>query len=155
LESAEMRALGIDSAGIVDSARNLVLDAPNLRRWERYPLAEKLGAALGLPAFLENDVNAMVYGEWRCGAARGARRVLGLTLGTGGGGGVVLAGRLYRGARGAGGEVGHMSLDRNGPQCACGSYGCLERYVGAQHIVARGREWLQRDRRPSRLREMP
>lgn len=154
LDAAEMRALGMDSAGIIDSANNLVLDAPNLRSWERYPLASRLGAALGVPAFLENDVNAMAYGEWHCGAGRGARDMLCLTLGTGVGGGLVLDGALYRGASGAAGEIGHMSLDRNGPRCACGNFGCLERYVGAQYIVARGREFLSRDARPSVLRDV-
>jgi glucokinase len=154
LESREMRALGIDSAGIVDGANNLVLDAPNLRRWERYPLAERLGTALGLPAFLENDVNAMAYGEWQCGAGRGTRDLLCLTLGTGVGGGLVLDGKLYRGARGAAGEIGHMSIEADGPRCACGNWGCLERYVGAQFIVARAVEMLGGDARPSSLRSV-
>ena len=124
LESAAMRALGMDSAGIIDSSNNLVLDAPNLRSWQRYPLAARLGAALGVPAFLENDVNAMAYGEWHCGAG------------------------------GAAGEVGHMSLDRNGPRCACGNFGCLERYVGARYIVARAQAMLERDPRSSSLRDV-
>ena len=154
LESAAMRALGMDSAGIIDSSNNLVLDAPNLRSWQRYPLAARLGAALGVPAFLENDVNAMAYGEWHCGAGRGVRDLLCLTLGTGVGGGLVLNGELYRGAGGAAGEVGHMSLDRNGPRCACGNFGCLERYVGAQYIVARAQAMLERDPRSSSLRDV-
>ena len=154
LESAAMRALGMDSAGIIDSTHNLVLDAPNLRSWQRYPLAARLGAALGVPAFLENDVNAMAYGEWHCGAGRGVRDLLCLTLGTGVGGGLVLNGELYRGASGAAGEVGHMSLDRNGPRCACGNFGCLERYVGARYIVARAQAMLELDPRSSSLRDV-
>ena len=116
-----MRALGVDSAGIVDRERNLVLDAPNLRGWERWPLADRLSDALGLPAFLENDVHAMTYGEWRCGAGRGVRHLLCLTLGTGVGGGLVLDGALYRGAHGAGGEVGHVTVQRDGIACPCGA----------------------------------
>lgn len=153
IDRSEMRAIGIDSAGIVDSARNVVLEAPNLRGWEEAPVAEEIGRHFGVPAFLENDVNAMAYGEWRCGAGRGVRHLVCLTLGTGVGGGLVLDGALYRGAHGAAGEIGHMSLDRNGPECACGSHGCLERYVGAQYIVARAHEFLQRDRTESRLRD--
>jgi glucokinase len=152
---AELRAVGVDSAGIVDGARNVVLDAPNLRSWEGFPLAARVGAHFGLPAFLENDVNAMAYGEWRCGAGRGTRHLVCLTLGTGVGGGLVLDGKLYRGAHGAAGEIGHMSLDRNGPRCACGSFGCLERYVGAAHLVARALEFLRGDARASRLRDVP
>jgi glucokinase len=152
LEPGEMRAVGMDSAGIVDGVRNLVLDAPNLRSWERYPVAERLGAALGLPVFLENDVNAMAYGEWSCGAGRGTRHLLCLTLGTGVGGGLILDGKLYRGSSGAAGEVGHVSVQRDGPRCPCGSYGCLERYIGAGYIVERALLRLQRDNTPSSLR---
>lgn len=154
LTAAEMRAVGMDSAGIIDAERNLVLDAPNLRAWENHPLAARLAAAFGVPVYLENDVNAMVYGEWCCGAGRGTRHLLGLTLGTGVGGGLVLDGRLYRGARGAAGEVGHVSVNRFGPRCNCGSFGCVERYVGAAHIVDRALEALARDTRPSRLRDL-
>lgn len=148
----EMRALGIDSAGIVDVATNLVVDAPNLRSWERFPLAARLGEAFGVPAFLVNDVDAMTYAEWRLGAGRGTRHLLCLTLGTGVGGGLVLAGKPYRGALGAGGEVGHMTLEARGPRCPCGSRGCLERYVGAPYIVERAVAKLASDARPSGLR---
>jgi glucokinase len=149
--AGEMRAIGVDSAGIVDTERNLVLDAPNLRTWENYPLAERIGLHFGLPAFLENDVNAMAYGEWTCGAGRGARNLVCLTLGTGVGGGLVLDGKLYRGSHGAAGEIGHMAVDGDGPPCACGSFGCLERYVGAAFIVERARAHLARAGAGSRL----
>jgi glucokinase len=151
----ELRVVGMDSAGIVDLANGLVLDAPNLRSWECFPLAARLGDALGVPVFLENDVNAMTYAEWQLGAGTGARHLVCLTLGTGVGGGLVLDGRLYRGARHAGGELGHMTLQRDGPRCPCGSTGCLERYIGTAAIVERTRRHLERDERPSRLRETP
>ena len=76
-------------------------------------------------------------GEGQCGAGRGARHLLCITLGTGVGGCLILDGALYRGARGAAGEVGHTTVERDGPRCTCGSNGCLERYVGAQYIVER------------------
>ena len=151
----EMRALGIDSAGIVDGASNLVLDAPNLRSWERFPLAARLGEVFGVPAHLVNDVDAMAYAEWKCGAGRGTRHLLCLTLGTGVGGGLILDGKPYRGSQGAGGEVGHMTLDARGPRCPCGSRGCLERYVGAPYIVERTVAKLASDARPSRMRGVP
>lgn len=155
LATSEMCALGLASAGIVDATENLVLDAPNLRSWQRYPLAQKLGEALGVPAFLENDVNAMAFGEWRCGAGQRTRSLLCLTLGTGVGGGIVLDGHIERGAHGGAGEVGHITLQRDGPECTCGSTGCLERYVGARWIVERARGYLARDTRPSALRDRP
>ncbi|MFQ5599594.1 MAG: ROK family protein [Candidatus Krumholzibacteriia bacterium] len=155
LEPAEMRALGIDSAGLVDAEKNIVTDSPNLRSWEKHPLAQELSDAIGVPAFLENDVNAMAYGEWRSGAGRGTRHLVCLTLGTGVGGGLILDGKLYRGANGAAGELGHMTLDVHGPPCSCPNLGCLERHVGAAWIVERTLEKLGHDSRPSRLRRLP
>lgn len=152
IPAGAVEVVGIASAGIIDFERALVLDAPNLRGWERWPLASEVGAALGLPFLLENDVNAMAYGEWQCGAGRGTRHLLCLTLGTGVGGGLILDGALYHGFRGAAGEVGHMTLDPQGPPCACGSTGCLESYVGSRPIVERARAFLGRDARPSALR---
>jgi len=131
MSASELRTIGIDSAGIIDPESNCVVDSPNLRDWERFPLAGRLQEHFGVPVFLENDVNAMAYGEWRCGAGRGTRTMVALTLGTGVGGGLILDGRLFRGAHGAAGELGHMTLDVHGPACTCPSIGCLERHLGA------------------------
>jgi len=151
----DLGAIGVDSAGLVDHEHNLVLDSPNLRGWERFPLAERIGAAFGAPVQLENDVNAMAYGEWRLGAGRGTRHMLCLALGTGVGGGLILDGRLYRGAHGAAAELGHTTLDLHGPQCSCPNVGCLERHIGAEYIATRAREKLAASERPSRLRDLP
>jgi len=150
----EMRAIGMDCAGLVDPERGVVIDSPNLRSWEQYPLAARLAEAVGVPVFLENDVNAMAYGEWRCGAGRGARHLVCMTLGTGVGGGLVLDGRLYRGARGAAAEIGHMTIDHRGPRCTCPNVGCLERHLGAAYIAERTRERLAHDPRTSTLRDV-
>ena len=152
IELRELRALGVASAGLVDPERNVVVNSPNLRSWEMFPLAERLQEVTGADVHVENDVNAMAYAEWRCGAGRGTRNLVCLTLGTGVGGGLVLDGRLYRGARGAAGEVGHMSVDVDGPACTCPSRGCLERFVGTAGILERAVRKLAADARPSRLR---
>jgi glucokinase len=138
----------------VDPERQVVIDSPNLRSWEGFPLADVVAAAIGVPVFLENDVNAMAYGEWRCGAGRGTRHLVCLTLGTGVGGGLVLDGRLYRGARGAAAELGHMTIDHHGARCTCPNVGCLERHLGAAYIIERARERLAGDPRASTLREV-
>ena len=151
----EMRAIGVDSAGIVDPATNRVVDSPNLRFWENFPLAERLQERYGVPVFLENDVNAMAYGEWRCGAGRGTQNMVALTLGTGVGGGLILNGQLYRGAHGAAAEIGHMTLDVHGPRCSCPNIGCLERHVGAAWITERAIHKIGSDERPSALRGLP
>lgn len=155
IERGTMHAIGLDCAGLVDPERNLVVDSPNLRSWEGFPLAQRLEAAFGVPTFLENDVNAMAYGEWRLGAGRGTRHMLCLALGTGVGGGLILDGRLYRGARGAAGELGHTTLDMHGPQCSCPNRGCLERHIGADAIVERARQLLVEHRHTSSLQQLP
>jgi glucokinase len=91
-----------------------------------YPLGEELSGLFGAPSFLENDVQAGVYGELRAGALRGKRNAVGVFVGTGIGGGIVIDGKLYRGATGSAGEVGHMILLEGGAACGCGNYGCLE-----------------------------
>jgi glucokinase len=154
IDAGSMHAVGMDCAGIVDPVRNVVIDSPNLRSWENDPLAQRIADRLGVPVYLENDVNAMAYGEWRCGAGRGANHIVCLTLGTGVGGGLILDGRLYRGAHGAAGELGHTTLDLHGASCTCPNSGCLERHVGAAYIVERALRHLEEDPTPSRLRDL-
>src|SRR5206468_875577 len=98
---------------------------------------------LGLPATLDNDANCAIFGEWWRGAARGANHVVGLTIGTGIGGGIVLAGRVYRGKSDIAGEIGHMTIDLNGRRCKCGNYGCLEAYASGPAIAARAIEGIE------------
>lgn len=127
--------VGVAVAGLVDNA-GVLRQAPNLPPFEGYPLSEELSARLGGAALsLENDVNAAVYAEAMVGAARGIRHVLMLALGTGVGGGLVLDGRLYRGALGVAGEFGHMTLQIDGPECSCGRQGHVESYLGTTGIV--------------------
>ena len=127
--------IGVGCAGCVDAVRGVVQFSPNLPRWKRVPLAEFLAARLGVPCVLDNDVNMMALGELRHGAARGARNVCCVTIGTGVGGGLILDGRLYRGASMSAGELGHIPVEPEGIRCPCGSRGCLERYVGSEGIM--------------------
>jgi glucokinase len=93
------------------------------------PLRDELAARVGAPVRLINDAAAFLAAEWLAGAARGVDDALFLTLGTGVGGGLILGGRPYRGPTGLGAEIGHMSIDLDGPECPCGNRGCLERFV--------------------------
>jgi glucokinase len=131
-----LQGVGIAAPGPVDRARGTVDSPPNLAGWTSVPVAAWFGEAFGVPVRLENDANAAALAEWRFGAGRGARHLIYLTMSTGVGGGLVLDGRLYRGAGGAG-EVGHMPVEWNGEACGCGRRGCLEAYVG-------GRCWTKR-----------
>jgi len=112
----EIAGVGIGSPGPLDTKRGVVLLTPNLG-WTDYPLRDRLEQALGMPAVLDNDANCAVFGEWWRGAARGADHVVGLTIGTGIGGGIVLFGEIYRGASDIAGEFGHMTIDSTGRRC--------------------------------------
>jgi glucokinase len=127
-------AMGLACAGTVDAARRLVVTSPNLPL-RRVPLAELLGASLGVEVVLENDVNAAVLAEATVGAAAGLRHVVMLALGTGVGGGLVLNGLLYRGVGGGAGELGHTIVAGGGELCRCGARGCLEMYASGRALA--------------------
>ena len=104
--------------------------------WPGVPIAGPVGAALGLPVALINDARAFGLAELRLGAARGASSMVGLTLGTGIGGVFAVDGRVHQGHDGTGGELGHQTLDPEGPPCGCGNRGCLEAFARADRIAA-------------------
>ncbi|MCK4539165.1 MAG: ROK family protein [Candidatus Krumholzibacteria bacterium] len=128
---------GLACAGLVDSRRGILYNSPNLDGWTDVPLGKIFGEKLGMAVTVENDVNAAVWGEYLLGSGKGTSSFVALTLGTGVGGGIVLNGTLYRGARGSAGEIGHHVILADGPRCACGSRGCLEALIGSQAIRAR------------------
>ncbi len=132
----EVRALGIATAGWVDSARGVIVYATDtLRGWTGTPVGEILKDALKLPVFVENDANALALAEKRFGSGRGLSDFLVITLGTGVGGGCVVGGELRRGAHFVGNAIGHLSIDPSGPACICGQRGCLETYASAQAML--------------------
>mgnify|MGYP006275469025 CR=1 FL=1 len=126
--------VGVGVAGPVDGQRSTVYFAPNLQ-WHQVPAREVLQKATGLPVVIENDGNAAAWGEFRFGAGQGQRDVVLVTVGTGIGGGIVLDGSLFRGAHGAGGEIGHISHVADGVQCGCGRRGCWEQYASGNALV--------------------
>jgi glucokinase len=139
-------AVGLACAGLVDGRSHRLLASPNLPGWPGVDL-ERLGERLfGVPTRVDNDANAAAWGEYRKGAGRGTRTFLCLTLGTGVGGGIVVDGRLLRGARNWAAEVGHVTVDARGPRCRCGNRGCLEAFVGSYGWVREARGLL-RERR--------
>lgn len=138
----EIAGVGIGSPGPLDTKTGVVLLTPNLG-WVNMPLRDRVAQALGLPATLDNDANCAIFGEWWRGAARGVEHVVGLTIGTGIGGGIVLYGDIYRGASDIAGEIGHMTIDSTGRRCKCGNYGCLEAYASGPAIAARAVEGIE------------
>lgn len=131
--------VGIGAPGPLDRDQGLVVVAPNLG-WKNFPLRDRIQEGTGLPVALDNDANCATLGEWWTGAARGASSVVGMTIGTGIGGGLILEGKLYHGASDVAGEIGHTTIDMNGRRCACGNYGCLEAYASGPNIADRARE---------------
>ncbi len=136
--------VGAMAAGPLDLARGVITTPPNLPGWRDVPLRDLLSAAFGVPVLLENDANAQGYGEYRFGAGRGARNLLFVTVSTGIGGGIVLDGRVYHGASGAAGEVGHVPLDPDGPPCGAGHPGDLEAMASGLAIAREAEAALRR-----------
>ena len=136
--------VGIGAPGPLDREQGLVIVAPNLG-WHDFPLRDIVADRVRLPATLDNDANCATVGEWWQGAAKGARNVVGMTIGTGIGGGLILDGKLFHGASDVAGEIGHTTIDGTGRYCRCGNYGCLEAYASGPAIALRAREALGRD----------
>ena len=134
--------IGLGSPGPLDRHTGTVIDTPNLG-WRNFPLRDLISNAVGLDAELDNDANAATLGEWWQGAGRGISTLVGVTLGTGIGGGIVLDGKVFHGISDVAGEVGHMTIDSTGRRCNCGNYGCLEAYASGPAIAARAVEGLQ------------
>lgn len=143
IEKRSVGAIGIGAPGWVDHHRGIVRELTNIPDWENFPLAREIEAALELKTFVDNDANVMAVGEMIHGAGRGHENFICLTLGTGVGGAIIIGGEIYRGAHGLAGEIGHLSLNPDGPKCACGAAGCLENYVGNRFIVARALEIIE------------
>lgn len=137
-----LSGVGVSFGGPVDTASGTVLQSHHVPGWENLPLASRLSRRLGLPVLIENDANAVALGELYYGAGKGVEDLVYITISTGIGGGVILGGRLYRGAHGLAGEVGHMVVRPDGPLCTCGNHGCLEALASGLSIARRAREAL-------------
>jgi len=149
---AEVIGVGIGAPGPLDIRNGIVRLTPNLG-WTNLPLRARVGEGLKLAAALENDANCAVHAECWVGAAQHRRYVIGLTLGTGIGGGIVIDGALYHGASDSAAEFGHVVIDNDGPLCGCGNHGCLEAFASGVSIARRARELLAHTG-PSVLREL-
>ncbi len=139
---ADFAGIGIGSPGPLNRSTGTVINTPNLG-WRNFPLRDLISRAIGLPATLDNDANCATYGEWWLGAGRNVNTLIGLTLGTGIGGGIVLNGEIFHGVSDAAGEIGHMTIDSTGRRCKCGNYGCLEAYASGPAIAQRTIEGIE------------
>ena len=147
----KLNAIASCAPGVIDQDSGVVLFTPNLP-WRNYDLAGAMRKKFGVPFFVGNDVNLGVLGEFKYGAAKGYKNVVGFFVGTGMGGGLILNGTLFTGNQFKAAEYGHMILDPEGPLCNCGQRGCLEAFSSKQGMsayirqqVARGRETVMAD----------
>jgi glucokinase len=141
----DIKSVGVAIPGLVDRFSDRVLASTELPTVVREAVHAELMKAAGLRVELENDANAAAYGEYIVGAGRGSRNMFYMSIGKGIGGAIILDGKLWAGASGLAGEVGHMTIDTEGIECVCGNTGCLETVASAPNIVRRAQERLDRD----------
>ena len=128
-------AIAVAAPAIVNSEKGVILKAPNVPALDNFPFAKTIEAVLNQRCFLENDANAAAVGESWLGASKNFQNSIYITLGTGVGGGIIIAGKILRGIDGTAAEIGHVCVEPFGASCGCGSRGCLEQYSSAKAIV--------------------
>ncbi|WP_273846385.1 ROK family transcriptional regulator [Rubrobacter calidifluminis] len=134
-DARDVLAIGIGVPGPVEQAAGVLRSPPLMPGWDRFPIRSVFAGEYAAPVFVDNDVNVMALGEHWGGVGRGVDNMLFIKVGTGIGGGIIADGHLYRGTQGCAGDIGHISVDPNGPVCTCGNLGCLEAMAGAPAIV--------------------
>jgi glucokinase len=141
-----LKGIGIGTAGQIDFKKGIVRSGTsNIKDWNDIALKQEIQRLSGFPAWIDNDVNVVALAEAYLGAAKGYDNVVFLTLGTGIGGAVIQEGKLLHGEWGGAAELGHMSVDRNGPVCNCGYKGCLEAYASGTGIANQMKQYLQKN----------
>ncbi|PZC51245.1 MAG: glucokinase [Chloroflexi bacterium] len=133
-------AIGVGAAGLIEKDSGIVVTSPNLKKWTGVPLKQILQDAFNIPSFVTNDVRAAVFSEWHSGVGKDTNDLVCLFVGTGIGCGIITEGRLLSGKSGYAGELGHTTIDVNGPLCRCGNRGCLESMAGGWGIASRAQK---------------
>ena len=136
----DVLAIGMGVPGPISSEAGMVVAPPIMPGWDKYPVRLKAQELWGRPVSLNNDAELGALGEWAHGAGRGERHLAYIKVGTGIGAGLLLDGKIFRGATGCAGEIGHVTVKDNGPLCTCGNYGCLEAMAGGGAIAKKARE---------------
>lgn len=143
VDLSALAAVGIGAPGISNPQTGILFTSPNLPGWQDVPLRDIMAERLGKKSFLINDANAAALGELHFGAARGVLNFIYITISTGIGGGIIIDGRIYTGAIGAAGEVGHMTIDDDGPTCNCGNRGCWETLASGTALTREARHRIE------------
>src|SRR5215203_2944899 len=131
----DVRAIGVGVPGPVEQASGLLRSPPIMPGWDRFPIRDAFAGEYAAPVFVDNDVNAMALGEHWSGVGKGVDDIIFLKIGTGIGSGIIIRGRIHRGIQGCAGDLGHVTVDPDGPTCTCGNRGCLEAMAAAPAMV--------------------
>jgi len=148
INSSQLDGISI-AAGAIDYEKGLITSSPHLPDWHDVPLRDIVKEKYKVNTFLMNDADAAALGEHHFGVGQGVNNLILLTVGTGIGGGIIINGRLYSGASGSAGEIGHMVIDVNGPRCSCGNTGCLEALVSGTAVAKEAIKRIRQGERSS------
>ena len=139
----DVAGIGIGAPGVVSLDGNVVSHPPNFASWNDVDLASAISALYHLPVLVENDANVAAIAEAKFGAGVFEKNFIFVIWGTGVGGGIIIDRKIFRGPYGGAGEIGHVSIDWNGPQCNCGNRGCIESYIGQRYLSQRAKQLLE------------
>lgn len=151
IAAPQLSAIGVGAPGLSNPETGILFTSPNLPGWRDVPLRDIIEKELGKKAFLINDANAAALGELYFGAAKGAHHFIYITISTGIGGGIIVDGEVYTGSIGTAGEVGHMTIDDDGPPCNCGNRGCWETLASGTAMAREARKQIKEGARTSIL----
>lgn len=143
----DILAIGVGVPGPIVSEAGMVVAPPIMPGWDRFPIRDTLEKKWQVPISVNNDAEMGVLGEWASGAGRGERNLVYIKVGTGIGAGLLIDGQIYRGLTGSAGEIGHLTIDENGPLCACGNHGCLEAIAGGRAIAQQAQQAVDKGAR--------
>lgn len=132
--------IGLGVPGALDLDNGVIETSPNLKDWKKVPILKMLKQKTKLDIYMDNDANCAAIAEHWIGGARGSKNAIVMTLGTGVGGGIIINDKIFRGSHGTAGEIGHITIERNGRACACGNLGCLESYASATGAILTAKE---------------
>lgn len=147
LSTADLSAIGVGVPGPVIADKGMVMAPPIMPGWDRFPIRATLEQKWGTAVTLNNDAELGALGEWAYGAGRGEKNLAFIKVGSGIGAGLIINQQLYGGNTGSAGEIGHLTVDENGPLCACGNHGCLEAFAGGHAIASQARKLVTSGKR--------
>ena len=143
----QLTAVGVGVPGPVIADSGMVVSPPIMPGWDGFPIRETLEKKWGVPVTLNNDAELGALGEWAYGAGRGERNLAFIKVGSGIGAGLIINQQIYGGTTGSAGEIGHLTIDENGPLCSCGNRGCMEAFAGGHAIAVQAREFVRSGKR--------